>query len=71
MQTAQRATRWSRFPDFNVSRLGMANCSASLMVVNQKLSLLANLWHVPPSPLHSMNGTVRKLSKHDPGLSKA
>jgi hypothetical protein len=38
--------------------------------VSQKLNLLAKKWQVPRAPLHSMNGVVRKSSKHEPGELK-
>jgi hypothetical protein len=37
------------------------------MVVSQKLNLFAKKWHDPRAPLHSMNGVVRKSSRHEPG----
>lgn len=39
-------------------------------MLNQKLNLLAKKWHEPRAPLHSINGVVRKSSKHDPGELK-
>lgn len=71
IQTAHRDIFSCRPPDFNVCRCGVANCWLVSMVVSQKLSLLAKWWHVPPSPLHSMNGLARKSSKHEPGLASA